>query len=1648
MPEVAANELRGPGFALGLSYSALNTSDSGYGFGWNLQLSQYTPGDQMLSVSTGETFKVTDSGANGELLMRDKKLDSFHFYRVSERHYRLVHKSGLVEMLEVLDAQNRIALPTRILAASGHGITLEYRPFGAGHMILSDVRDSTGQTLLSVLRENNGAVIEFLAYPFSGPDGGPLARFVMELEGSSRQVKRIVLPTGNGASWRFTYGQFWEHLCITGVDTPLGGHEDILYQDAGHQFPVGSGRNPLPRVTRHLISPGLGQPTMDVRYSYPQNRNFLGFGLTIPWAEDGYDNLFKYMGEYDYTCLETLWVDEQPVRSIERVFNRFHLLKREVTLQNKHTRTVETTYAYRPGIPYAEQASDCQLPREVKTSWSMADDATRYRSESTSSRYDAQGNLIEQIRPDGIIERTQWYSAAGEDGCPQDPEGFVRYPKEKIVIPAAVNSGKAPTLITRYRYKALAALSDSELDEWMVPEQETLVAQAGSGEPEQELRQARFEYLDDPNNAFLHGRISRRSETLDGLTTYTTFEHERETSPEGFPTLQVRSILSTDFDDAGSVSISQQSMLTSREVFTQAQGVQVRFVYDSLGRLVRATTAPDTEFEASRHYEYVLCASSGEQAEQRQISARGVTTRTLLDGLGRRIHEERDHVDPVIPERFKQNYGARFNAWGVLEEETVHDWLDEGTRQLALTTRLEYDDWGRQRCAIGPDGVQSHTRLDPIGNAEHRGPIERNWRQSSAGTPKIVAMTESFLNLFGKPDRTFSLDADGNPLSSQRWVYDGLGRCVEHFDALDHATTFEYDAWSRLIRSRLPDQAIVEQEYAPHSSQALTTALRVSKDGENFFPAGRQQFDGLLRLTRQETGSRVEQYAYEAGHTQVKTRTTPAGSPIEYQYNLALTDLPVSSSAPDEYASFDYDSTSARLTVTANEQGSREYEYDPVNRLSAERWVSKGQSWETAYRHSAQGVLLERTEQAQGEGTGLRTSYAYDDHGRLERLDQGQLQGLFEYDELGRTYRTTTRDEAAGTSLVTELAFDDQGRETLRTLRFDGQPDRTVEQSWRADGLLLGRHLREGSLSLLEEHFDYDTRGRLTGHQCSGSTLPRDSLGREIVEQIFTFDALDNLSVVLTRFAGEEGDWERARYHYDGPDPFQLARIVYTPSRATPDPVFTYDFNGNQLQDERGQRLGYDSQNRLLSLHSPAGQSLCEYAYDGHDHLVTSRQGNASEVLRFYQDQLLTSSVQGDVATQFLHYQDRPLAQQQPADASSALLLLTDANGSVLGETQQQDLRTAVYSAYGERHAELSMLSQMGFNGEVRDPQSGWYLLGNGYRAYNPELMRFHSPDSLSPFGAGGINPYTYCLGNPIALRDPTGHAAIGYSGRPRRPDEGEVQALPGGGGNWMAWVGVAVGAVFTAIGVASLVVTFGASAPISVPLLTLSNASMTTGLILGTATALGGASTIASAVAAADDNNSVAGQVAFWTGIAGAVVGLGLFATSGAATAAGTAPAASRTGAGTAEDVFTSAHTAFYNKMGRIPRPKLASPPGRPATEALAQTADGLVPRTVVAAQIKPPAGAAGPAGITSAVLTKSKAALTPKGTSAVNSASISASNSASPKLDQLVEAVRLRGTGMSPSQILEEVKVIEQSPLLEGVAEMITQYNKGTRA
>lgn len=191
---------------------------------------------------------------------------------------------------------------------------------------------------------------------------------------------------------------------------------------------------------------------------------------------------------------------------------------------------------------------------------------------------------------------------------------------------------------------------------------------------------------------------------------------------------------------------------------------------------------------------------------------------------------------------------------------------------------------------------------------------------------------------------------------------------------------------------------------------------------------------------------------------------------------------------------------------------------------------------------------------------------------------------------------------------------------------------------------------------------------------------------------------------------------------------------------------------------------------------------LVRYRYDSLDRLLDCAPVDQPVQQRFYQKNRLASEIHGQVSHSYFQQPDSLLAQQQHHGAiHDTTLLASDLQRSVLHALNRSQRQAMAYAPYGHRSTSDEALSLLGFNGERADPLTGHYLLGNGYRAFNPWLMRFNSPDSMSPFARGGLNAYAYCGGDPVGRVDPSGHVFK------------VLAALLG-----LATVGLSMGAVFT----------------------------------------------------------------------------------------------------------------------------------------------------------------------------------------------------------------------------------------------------------
>ncbi|MDN4548024.1 RHS repeat-associated core domain-containing protein [Pseudomonas sp. C32] len=1154
------------------------------------------------------------------------------------------------------------------------------------------------------------------------------------------------------------------------------------------------------------------------------------------------------------------------------------------------------------------------MPKKITTNWELTDDPTKYRSEVELSAFDVHGNPIEMIDPSGFKTERIYYPKEA------DPNGFVRFLKETTVTPSPIGRVGAPTLCTRYTYRKMPPLAGSDLKEWMTVESETLLEMDAGDEKVLQLTERT--YADVPEEPFLHGRPLSQRVTLNDMPSLTEFAYRTINS-----TLAGDAVLETietftgfdhgvDGKEVQKITREQHSLATGKPVVkSDINNVQTLIVYDALGRVTRETVAPDEPDDtASRHYDYFLTSIDGQQASQVVTDVKGIRTLTRFDGLNRTIYVGRQDIEnPIHADDYRQTYAAEFDALGNLFRESRFDWID--AEQLELSSEFAYSAWGEQSRETGSDGIAVITELSPFGKL---GPTSRSWTESTDQPPKVSGLSVSEYNCFGKVDviKRFdtqrlneqlqaTLGADDKPnvalylntlllneelptVGSTSYVYDGHGNCTQQNELLSHterSTVFEYDKWARMVSTTLPDQTNVRRTYAQHSSAELPVSLQVvpGSSDEPTVTIGQQTFDGLSRLTALEVGPRIEQYRYNAGQMQFYQRLTPSDRTIDYTYRLNLTEQPILIKSAEDTMSYVYDEISASITNTTNNQGSLRFEYNSLGNVFRENWTdASGVEHKTLYGTSLLGRLL-----SQSHTDGPETVYTYDSHGRTVSATQGSLSADFEYNSLGQACRTTTKSLKDGNTLVTDMFYDTLGREVVREMRLTGHVPRTILQTWYDDDQLRTRHLLKGKQSLLKEEFLYDSRSRLIQHTCSGDTLPRDVFGNAITKQVFRFDAKDNIKHCTTTF--KDGKRDVAVFSYALDDSCQLIEVTHTFTEGgyTARQKFEYDADGNMLNDEQGQRLRYDSLGRLLEVKDSGDQQfISRYRYNGHNHLIGVRQGEKSETLRFYQGYNLSYTRQDDRQTHFLFLDNLPLGEQQ-ANHDEAMLLLCDASPSVIGESLHGVLRTAVYSVYGERSANDGELqSVLAFNAEVREETTGWYLLGRGYRAYNPGLMRFHSPDSLSPFGAGGINPYVYCLGNPVFFRDPTGHRPA--INRPENPGYTDPYEQPKRSfwEKFLPAAGALLGFIF-----AATMVPWTAGASVA--------------LFLGiTGAVLTGGAVIASVYGALkeDDSAIVIGQ---WLGIAGAVFGAagaitGKVMAHFATKAAGTAAAASSAGAGT----------------------------------------------------------------------------------------------------------------------------------------------------
>ncbi|WP_248743080.1 MULTISPECIES: RHS repeat-associated core domain-containing protein [unclassified Pseudomonas] len=1381
---VRSADLNGPSFGLALGFNPLDTRNTGFGLGWSLATTRYDTRSKMMTLFSGERYKAVETVAG--LRFREMKLESVRVVKTGAGRFDVRYKDGHREELTV-QGGSLVAVPTRIIAANGAGITLLYKVVNQ-YPELIEVRDDQ-RTLLKISRKGTLVTLS------QNPDTASTADFTMKLDSNDRVVE-IGLPEGRG--WDLEYSLIDEVGYLKRVVTPLGAVEIIRYKEQGHLLPasdVGATAT-LPHVMAHDIYPGHGQPKTSRTFTF-SDRNFLGHGLSVEPSDDG-DPLYSAPWSYQYASEERLVVDGKVHSHIKRTYNKFHLLVAQVTTCGEAVTSQFTEYHLATGKSFNEQPAHFRLPRVQRLKFENRL-GKKQREETTITEFDAVGNLLRHVGPDGVTTQSEFYPAVESPDCPVDPLGFVRFEKQRTVTAAP---GGGASTCTRFRHALHPTLQGSTLASVVLIEEQFFEKVKDT-----EVLRSKVEhsYFDTPADRLRHGALQEQRSTRNGRTTRTAFSSRLE----GARLHLTHTVHGFDGTSQSTTQVlSSYSGLTLSE--TDKDGGRIDYEYDAIGRCVRKTLSPGAAHAASTTWVYQEANSTSPATVTVTDPAGGVQTVTH-DGLGRVIGIKELDCDNPDEGASQENlmrtvYSALHDKAGHLVEQTRTDWWD-GIARPAIT-RLVYDSWGQVKQTRHADGRVEHREFDPVALRETL------WQEG-------MGKTVSVFNAFGKPKSIEMLDRKGESLGKSVLEYDGYGRTRSQTDQEGNKTLYHYDVFDRLVRSELPDGHAVETEYADHSAEILPVRIKVDT-----LELGRQVFDGLNRLTESTVGGRTFTAGYVSGSSQAGWQMGADGKKIEFTWSQGVNRL-AERKADGLLARFTYDALHGKPETCIEQGREHRFAYYPSGRLKSETTVYGEHRQTTSHTWSLGGRPLTFI-----DGLGNEHKSEYDSWGRKSAFTQGRLRFEYTYDTAGLLALIDARDTSTALRMKTHLSYDDIGRETTRRFEVEGQASQTLTSSYTPSGKLAQKVLKRGTKVLRDERFTYDVRGRLSHYTCEGTQRPRDPYGKEIVEQTFTFDALDNLLTLQTRFPQGVN---LTTFSYSKIDFTQLTDISHSHADYPQPITLQYDANGRMIKDDQGRTLTYDTLGRLTGVSNAQGQSVRGYQYDGFDRLMALSQPGSADTQRYYRGGHVINDVRGGDSCSVVRHEGLLLGQHQVGVDAGVRMFGTDQQQSVLTQLQNGRLADIAYSPFGHREAEGGFFSLPGFNGEQFDPVTGLYLLGNGYRAYSPTLMRFMSPDSMSPFGAGGMNAYAYCLGDPVNRVDPTGHVS------------------------WESIAGIAL----AGLGIAISVLTLGAATPL--------------GLLVAGLGVASGITAVASEVAHELAPDSVAGDILGYIGLGLGLASLGV---------------------------------------------------------------------------------------------------------------------------------------------------------------------------
>jgi RHS repeat-associated protein len=807
--------------------------------------------------------------------------------------------------------------------------------------------------------------------------------------------------------------------------------------------------------------------------------------------------------------------------------------------------------------------------------------------------------------------------------------------------------------------------------------------------------------------------------------------------------------------------------------FQDAAGGVTRYAYDASHRLISGTDA--------RGVVYVQNTYDGQGRVTVQQNGRSLSTTfayntpssgitTITDPLGnvtQHVYDSSLRIAQVINAK---NGTTSFTYDANNDKTSV-------TNANGKTLQFTYDASGNVVSVTDPLGNTASFTYDSFNNLlSAKNPSGSTTLFTYDGSSNLISLTDALGNTtafsydgFGDLlNRTNALgkktvltyDGNGNIATITdaaggvtTFGYDGIGRVTSVTDANGHAFTVAYDALGR--RTKATDPLGNQTQYAYDAVGNLLKAVDANGNSTSY------QFDNLNNLvTVTDALGNNSAYGYD-GNNNLVSFANAKGNTTTYAYDPLNRRIKVTDplGASSSYVS---DSVGNVVSMTDANGKTHTFTYDALNRQTKRSYAdgnviinaydSNGNrtsmtdaSGITSYAHD----VLNRVTSVTGSG-GTVVKYSYDGVGHRASLTypDGRIV-TYAYDNAGRLSQVTD-----WMGRTTSYTYDAVGRQVACVL---GNGASTTYSYDNANRLL--RVVNSMGARLLTSYaYVLDKAGNRLQLTDSSGGLTRygyDALNRLASwtppsgqSTVYAFDAAGNRTSQISA-AGTTNS------AYDAADRLLTAGTI----------SFTYDNNGNRITKTTGTTTltySFDSLNRLIAV--AGGGVSAHYQYDGDGNRLAQQAGSsgyqyALDVVGRLASVLNESGPDGNIDYQYgrslISGSSTTLEQFYQTDGNGSTADVTDAAGNLKA--------SYTYDPWGKLLNPLDPLGtkdKTNFTGQALDPQTGLYFMHA--RIYDPSTGTFLTKDRFA--GIAGApqttNRYSYALGNPVNLVDPSGFAA------------------------------------------------------------------------------------------------------------------------------------------------------------------------------------------------------------------------------------------------------------------------------------------------